>query len=83
MDLIKLAEDLVLSVVSDKDTVEVKEVNSNEEDTILLEILVSSDDMANVIGKNGRVINSIRTLLQATSYLHNKKNVKVNVSSLS
>ena len=65
MDLIKLAEDLVLSVVSDKDAVEVKEVNSNEEDTILLEILVSSDDMANVIGKNGRVINSIRTLLQA------------------
>ena len=38
--------------------------------------------MPKLIGKGGKVINSIRTVVQASSYLKDNKLVKINVDSI-
>lgn len=82
MDLVKLTEELILSVVLDKDIVAVKEFPSEDDNVIVIEALVSEDDMPRVIGKNGKVINSIRTLVQASSYIKDNKTIKINIDSI-
>ena len=57
-----LIEYIAKSLVEHPDQVEVREiVNGN---SVRLELSVAKDDMGRVIGKNGRVANSIRTLLR-------------------
>ncbi len=82
MDLRELTKNIILSIVEDKEIVEVKEFPSDEENVIQLEVLISSTDMPKVIGKNGKVINAIRTLVQASSYLKDNKKVKINIDSI-
>ena len=82
MDLVKLTEELVLAVVSNKDAVGVKEFETNEPETILIQVIVDKDDMSRLIGRNGILIKSIRTLVQASSQLSGSKLVKINVDSI-
>ncbi len=82
MDLIKLTEEIILSLVEDKEIVKVKEFPSENEKEILLEVVISENDMPKVIGKNGKVINSIRTIVQASSYLKDNKQIKINIDSI-
>ncbi len=82
MELQKLTEEIVLSLVEDKDIVAVKEFPTENDKEILLEVMISEKDMPKVIGKNGKVINSIRTIVQASSYLKDNKNVKINIDSI-
>ncbi len=82
MDLIKLTEDIVLSIVEDKDMVAVKEFETENEKEILIQILVAEKDMAQVIGKNGRTINAIKTIVQASSFTKDNKQVKINIDSI-
>ena len=44
-------------------------------------LMVSSDDIGRVIGKEGRNAKAIRTLVQASSYLKDNKKVKINIDS--
>ncbi len=71
---------LVKSVAKESDMVSVKEIGS-EEAFLNLEVLVKESDMGAVIGKNGATAKAIRTLVQAYSYLHDKKKVKINIDS--
>ena len=80
MDLVGLTSYLIKSLVKDPESVSVKEFET-EDDTILIEVLVSSDEIGAVIGKNGKIANSIRTIVQASSYLNDKKRVKINIDS--
>jgi len=82
MDLLKLTEEIVLSLVENKDMVAVKEFPTEDEKEILIEVMISESDMPKLIGKNGKVINSIRTIVQASSYLKDNKNVKINIDSI-
>lgn len=82
MDLLKLTEEIILSLVQDKDIVAVKEFPSENENEVLLEVVISETDMPRVIGKSGKVINSIRTIVQASSYLKDNKKVKINIDSI-
>ncbi len=77
MDLVKLVTTLVEGVVINKEDISIKEFDSD--DTVTIEILVKEEDMGRLIGKNGKTINAIRTLCQASSYLNGNKYVKVNV----
>ena len=79
MDYVKLAERLIKAVVVDEDAVSVKEFPSDDEKKIEIQVLVSNDDMKRVIGKSGRTINSIRTILAAASSLHDHKYINLNV----
>ena len=81
MDLISLTETIIKKLVSDPDNISVKEFETDEENTIQIEVLISADDMGRVIGKNGKTINSIRTVVQAASSLEENKRVRINVES--
>lgn len=81
MDLIELTENIVKSIVTDEEMVSVKEFETDEKDTILIQVIVDKDDIGKVIGKAGRTANAIRTLVQASSYLKDNKRVKINIDS--
>lgn len=81
MNLVELTEFLIKSLVVNKEDVSVKEFESDEENTILIQVLVNSDDMGRVIGKGGKLANSVRTLVQASSYTKDNKKVKINIDS--
>ena len=81
MNLVSLTETIIKKIVSDPESVSVKEFETEEENTIQIEILISNEDMGKVIGKDGKIINSIRTIVQASSSLEDNKKVKINVDS--
>jgi len=81
MNLVLLTETIVKKLVSDPESVSVKEFESDEENTIQIEVMISSEDLGKVIGKEGRIINAIRTIVQASSYIDDNKRVKINVDS--
>ena len=81
MDLVALTETIIKKIVTDPESVSVKEFETDEENTIQVEVLVSSDDMGKVIGKNGKIINSIRTIVGAASSLEENKKVRINIDS--
>ena len=81
MSLIELTENLVKSLVTNEEMVSVKEFETDEADTILIEVMVDSNDMGRVIGKSGKTANAIRTLIQASSYLKDNKKIKINIDN--
>ena len=81
MSIVELTELIVKSLVKDTDSISVKAFDTAENE-ISIEIVVSEDEAGSIIGKNGKTINSIRTLLQDSSYLKDNKKIKVNVTSI-
>lgn len=81
MNLVELTEAIIKRLVADPETVSIKEFDTEEENTVQIEVLIQEDDMGRVIGKNGKVISGIRTVVQASSSLYDNKKVKINVSS--
>lgn len=81
MDLVVLTDTIIKKIVNDSDSVSVKEFESTEDNLVQIEVIVSSDDLGRVIGKNGRTINSIRTIVQASGTLNGNKRVRINVDS--
>ena len=62
---------IILNLVEDKDAVEIKETDN--EKSILLEVKVSKNDMGKVIGKQGRLAKSIRTVMKSIAGKEHKK----------
>ena len=79
MDIVSFVEYLVKSIVSDEDAVSVKEFPTEDEKVILIQVMVEEEDIGRVIGKEGRTANAIRTLVQASSALHDNKYVKIDI----
>jgi len=78
-DLVKLTEEIIKSLVVDVDGVSVKEFPSEDENTMLIQVMVNEDDMGRVIGKDGKTANAIRTLVQASSALGDNKYIKIDI----
>lgn len=70
------AKNIVSGLVSDIDGVLVEE--SESEKGVFVEIKVSEGDVGKVIGKGGKIADSIRTLVRACGAKNNKR-VLVNV----
>lgn len=70
----ELVLEIAKALVDDPEAVIVEEVRHNDE--ITLKLKVSQDDMGKVIGKQGRIAKSIRTVVKAVA---NKENVKVSL----
>ena len=71
-----LVEYLVKSLADHPDQVALTEHETD--DSILLELKISPDDIGKIIGKSGNTINAIRTVLQAAASSQ-KKRVKLEV----
>ncbi len=80
MNVVEFAEYLVKSIVLEPDLVKVSEFTADEDITIL-EILVPESEMGRVIGKGGKMSQSIRTLIQAFAAVNKMSKVKINIDS--
>ena len=65
MNLVEFTSFLVKSLVKDPESVSVKEFPT-EDDTILIEVLVNESEIPAVIGKGGKIANSISGLVLST-----------------
>ncbi|HIT21760.1 MAG TPA: KH domain-containing protein [Candidatus Scybalousia intestinigallinarum] len=81
MNVVELTEFIVKSLVKNTDNVSVKEFETDEENTILIQVLIDQEDMGRVIGKNGKIANSLRTLVQASSYLQDNKKIRIDIDN--
>ena len=80
MKLVELTEFLVKNLVHDPDSVSVRQID--DEDSIIIEVLVSEDEMGAVIGRGGNIAKAIRTLVYASAYVNGDKKVRVNIDSI-
>lgn len=80
MDLVAFTDYLVKGLVKNPDMVSVKKFDDDEE-FMTIQILVSKEDMGALIGKDGKSINAIRTLVQSSAYINNEKKIKINADS--
>ena len=67
----EVLETIILSLVEEKSAVQIQE-KSNEK-TITFEVKVAEKDMGKVIGKEGKVAKSIRTVMKAVAGKERKK----------
>lgn len=67
----ELVEFIARSLVDDPEKVEVNEIE--ESGHVRVELRVAKEDMGRVIGKSGRVANSIRTLLRVAAARDGKR----------
>lgn len=80
MKLVELTEFLVKNLVRDPESVSVKQIE--DDDSVIIEVLVSEDEIGAVIGKGGNIAKAIRTLVYAASYVNGNKNVRINIDSI-
>ena len=70
----EILETIILNLVDDKDSVEIKELNG--EKSVVFEVKLADGDMGKIIGKQGRLAKSIRTVVKAVA---NKEQKRVTV----
>lgn len=75
----ELLEYIVKNLVDNKDVIIVEETNT--ETKTVLRLKVAKEDMGRVIGKEGRIIRSIREILNAYA-LKNKQKVAVEIEEI-
>jgi len=73
MDYVKTLQDIAKELVSKKDKLEVSQMPSLEEDTVVLYVYAAHDDIAKLIGRKGMMANSIRQLMSVSGRLNDKK----------
>ena len=69
--MVNLVRDILKAIVDHPDAVEVKEVEG--ERASIIEIKVSPEDVGKVIGREGRIINSLRQIVRAAAGKDNKR----------
>jgi len=67
----ELVEYIARSLVDNPEAVQVMEIEG--ERSIIIELRVAPDDMGKVIGKQGKIAKSIRTLTKATAAKEGKR----------
>ncbi|MBO4220492.1 MAG: KH domain-containing protein [Clostridia bacterium] len=71
LDVNKLLSDIAKAIVDNPDDVRV--IQSENDNTILLTLKVSEGDVGMVIGKHGRIAKAIRSLMKSASTIIGKK----------
>ena len=67
----EILETIINTLVSDKDAVSINQVDG--EQSIIFEVKVAENDMGKVIGKQGTIAKSIRTIMKAAASIENKR----------
>ena len=73
IDLEKVLLNIVKPICGNSDEVMVKQMESLNDNEILLYAYAPSNDIARLIGKQGMMANSIRQMLQVASRIENKR----------
>lgn len=68
--MVELVKFIAQSLVEKPEAVDVREIEN--EDNIVIELRVDPDDMGKVIGKQGRIAKSIRTVVKAATAKNEK-----------
>ena len=71
-DLSKTLKDIVSAIVDDPSQINVTE-SVDEDNHVTLKLSVAPDDMGKVIGKQGRIAKSIRTLVKTVAIRDDKR----------
>ena len=79
MELVNLTEYLVKEILPE---VEVKVNKIDSEGDTVIQVLVPNECMSTIIGKGGKIANSIRTVVQAAAYNKKLGRVRINIDSL-
>ena len=67
----ELVEFIAKSIVDDPSQVHVSEIKG--ENSVILELRVGPEDMGRVIGKGGRTVNAVRTLIRVLAAKQGKR----------
>ena len=67
----KILETIIASLVDNKDAIEINEVDG--EKSVVFEVKVAENDMGKVIGRQGKIAKSIRTVMKAVAAKEHKK----------
>lgn len=66
-----ILETIILNLVDDKEAVEIKQIDG--EKSTIFEVKVAEKDMGRIIGKQGRLAKSIRTVMKSVAARDHKK----------
>ena len=67
-----LVEYLAKALVDRPDEVNVEEFEEDD-GTVVFEVTVADDDVGKVIGRNGRTVNALRTVIRAAAVRENRR----------
>lgn len=67
----EILETIIANLVENKETVEIKELEGTQ--SVVFEVKVAESDMGKIIGKQGRIAKSIRTVMKAVAAKEHKK----------
>ena len=67
----EILETIVNTLVSDKDAVSINQIDG--EQSIIFEVKVAENDMGKIIGRQGTIAKSIRTIMKAVASKENKR----------
>ena len=67
----EIIETIILNLVDNKEAVEITE--KQDEKSVVFEVKVAEGDMGKIIGKQGRIAKSIRTVMKAVAAKEHKK----------
>ncbi len=67
----EILETIIRNLVDNKDAIEIKELAG--EQSVVFEVKVAESDMGKVIGRQGKIAQSIRTVMKAAASKENKR----------
>ena len=67
----EVLETIINTLVSDKEAVSISQIDG--EQSIIFEVKVAENDMGKIIGKQGTIAKSIRTIMKAVASKENKR----------
>ena len=67
----EILETIIANLVENKESVEIKELEGTQ--SVVFEVKVAESDMGKIIGKQGRIAKSIRTVMKAVAAKEHKK----------
>jgi hypothetical protein len=65
-------EMIIKALVDEREAVDVREIERNPT-TVIIEVRVAESDMGKLIGRQGRTVRALRTLLHAASLKANRR----------
>lgn len=78
--MLELVETIAKALVDSPDAVEVREIGEAGRSRTVIELRVAAADMGKIIGKQGRIVKALRTVVKAAA-AKQKKNVAVEIVS--